>query len=431
MMQLLLIIILIMIAIWAWPVTVAIIVCSLMLRITRAIYRNHRRNTALPEIRKTLRDDRKVLIATMVGVIKKHWSALEDKFEQYIDEDDYGDTYVSRGLGREFAYFSERVVLPELQRCIDNNETGCKSVDAPLMGLCYYPVITSSGGVVFKENTHVLPANIKLDESNQSIANKLLAATQDGSIDDNLLYALYGKSIPKYLTEKRESASHAFMGSGLGGVELPIREELKVSEPILLYPFVATVFAVFYAMRNGATDKHMPKGRTEADFTGNDPYKYEAFIKDLLRARGFAARKTRGSGDFGVDVLASKGAKTFAIQCKLYNHPVGTKSVQEIVSGRIFYKTDYAVVVSDNSFTNAARVLARKSDVMLAHHKNLVHKMESLIPRDDDVSSDNISAETDGNQMNKELATNQEDTTLQNADELIAVVLPTISNDKM
>lgn len=81
-----------------------------------------------------------------------------------------------------------------------------------------------------------------------------------------------------------------------------------------------------------------------------------------------------------MDIVASKGGKTFAIQVKLYNRPVGTKAIQEIVSGRIFYKTDFAIVVSDNSFTDAAKILARRSDVLLAHHKNLLHKLEILFP---------------------------------------------------
>ncbi len=44
---------------------------------------------------------------------------------------------------------------------------------------------------------------------------------------------------------------------------------------------------------------------------------------------------TRGSGDYGVDVLAEKEGVTYAVQCKRYDGPVGVKAVQEAYAGGI------------------------------------------------------------------------------------------------
>ena len=127
-------------------------------------------------------------------------------------------------------------------------------------------------------------------------------------------------------------------------------------------------------------------------------------------------------------MIAKRDDTSYAIQCKLYNRPVGIKAVQEIVGGRIFYKTDYAVVVSDNSFTPAAKTFARKSDVILVHHKNLLHTIESLA--DDDEEPEEVSETTQASRPSRKQAPEaKKQWTTQDADELISVVIPTITND--
>ena len=66
-----------------------------------------------------------------------------------------------------------------------------------------------------------------------------------------------------------------------------------------------------------------------------DGHDFEFFCADLLRTQGFIdVEVTRGSGDFGVDILAEKDGVTYAIQCKCYTAPVGVKAVQEAYAGR-------------------------------------------------------------------------------------------------
>lgn len=79
----------------------------------------------------------------------------------------------------------------------------------------------------------------------------------------------------------------------------------------------------------------------------------------------YEANVTKGSGDQGVDVVAKKKDKTIAIQCKKYSQPVGNKAVQEVIAGKDYYGADFAVVVSNASFTPSARKLASKCNVIL------------------------------------------------------------------
>lgn len=98
---------------------------------------------------------------------------------------------------------------------------------------------------------------------------------------------------------------------------------------------------------------------------------YEDRCQIDLEANGYLVRKTPLTGDQGADLLASKGNVTYAIQCKNYAGAVGNGAVQEAISARSYYRTDYAVVVSDGRFTNSARELAAIARVVLCKRQGL------------------------------------------------------------
>lgn len=98
---------------------------------------------------------------------------------------------------------------------------------------------------------------------------------------------------------------------------------------------------------------------------------YEQYCIEILENLGWKARKTPGSGDQGVDIIAEQKDYVLAIQCKRYSKPVGNKAVQEVIAGKSFINANLAVVVSNNSFTNSARQLAETTNVVLLHHTQL------------------------------------------------------------
>ena len=54
------------------------------------------------------------------------------------------------------------------------------------------------------------------------------------------------------------------------------------------------------------------------------------------------------SGDYGVDVLAKKGGRICAIQCKKFNetNPIPPKYVQQLLGGMNYYKAQNAIFVT-------------------------------------------------------------------------------------
>lgn len=75
---------------------------------------------------------------------------------------------------------------------------------------------------------------------------------------------------------------------------------------------------------------------------------------------------TSATGDFGADIIAyDRENKKVCIQCKRYSTPVGVEAVQQITSARIYYECVRAVVVTNSTFTSAAKEVATKSNVEL------------------------------------------------------------------
>jgi restriction system protein len=90
-----------------------------------------------------------------------------------------------------------------------------------------------------------------------------------------------------------------------------------------------------------------------------------------LRQAGWEANVTQGSGDQGVDILAEKAGHSLAIHCKKYGIPVGNKAVQEAHAGSEFVGADAAAIITNSSFTPAAKALAGTLNVQLLHHEQL------------------------------------------------------------
>jgi len=95
-------------------------------------------------------------------------------------------------------------------------------------------------------------------------------------------------------------------------------------------------------------------------------HEFERYCAELLKKRGFEeVSVTKGSGDFGVDVLAEKDGVTYAIQCKAYTTPVGVKAVQEAYAGREYYDRMVGAVLTNQYFTKPAVEAAKKLKILL------------------------------------------------------------------
>ena len=104
---------------------------------------------------------------------------------------------------------------------------------------------------------------------------------------------------------------------------------------------------------------------------------FEVFCANILRKSGWEARVTVGSGDQGIDIVATDDKVKAVFQCKKYSQSVGNAAVQEIIAGKQFEKAQIAAVISTAPFTRSAIQLANSADVYLLHYSELSAFAES------------------------------------------------------
>mgnify|MGYP000990321040 CR=1 FL=1 len=132
---------------------------------------------------------------------------------------------------------------------------------------------------------------------------------------------------------------------------------------ILGFGIVCIVIAVL-ALCIYIYSKH--KRRRPSSIDEMDGHDFEYFCADLLSKRGFLeVEVTKGSGDYGIDILAEKDGVTYAIQCKCYATPVGVKAIQEAYAGRDYYDRMVGTVLTNQYFTAPAVEAARKLKILL------------------------------------------------------------------
>lgn len=97
-----------------------------------------------------------------------------------------------------------------------------------------------------------------------------------------------------------------------------------------------------------------------------DGHEFEYFCAELLERQGFTdVEVTRGSGDFGVDILAEKDGVTYAVQCKRYQGSVGVDAVLQTYAGRDYYDRMVGAVMTNQYFTTPATKAAEKLRILL------------------------------------------------------------------
>lgn len=110
-----------------------------------------------------------------------------------------------------------------------------------------------------------------------------------------------------------------------------------------------------------------------------DGHTFESWCANLLKKNGFTnVEVTPGSGDQGVDVLATKEDVKFAIQCKRYNSDLGNTPVQEVIAGRKFYHCQVGVVMTNRYFTAGAKALAETTGTLLWDRDKLQEFMQAV-----------------------------------------------------
>jgi restriction system protein len=99
---------------------------------------------------------------------------------------------------------------------------------------------------------------------------------------------------------------------------------------------------------------------------------FEEYFAAVLRGLGYEVATTKTTGDFGVDLVATRDGTRTAVQCKRkQGGAVGAAAVQQVVAGAPMHDCSATMVVTNNLFTRAAQQLAVVHDCELVDRRRL------------------------------------------------------------
>jgi len=136
---------------------------------------------------------------------------------------------------------------------------------------------------------------------------------------------------------------------------LPIPWVISIIPLVLI---VATGTWLYLHQRSGTNPKSM---NAMDQMTGPQ---FEEALQRLLKRSGWKLNTTRKTGDFGADLVGTAPwGRSYAIQAKRWKGKVGTGAVQQVIGAKYYYKTDAALVITNNYLTPHARELAHSAGV--------------------------------------------------------------------
>lgn len=98
---------------------------------------------------------------------------------------------------------------------------------------------------------------------------------------------------------------------------------------------------------------------------------FEHYVAAVLRGVGYTVELTRATGDFGVDLIATKDGTRTAVQCKRQNRVVNGSAIQQVVAGAAVHDCAATMVVSNHCYTKAAEHLAEVHGCVLVDRTRL------------------------------------------------------------
>ena len=178
---------------------------------------------------------------------------------------------------------------------------------------------------------------------------------------------------------------HLAMLFFIGGVPLAFFYQLnKVLGLIVLLGAIAYIIFAHMEKKakieaiviNGAYDEYEAacqkwKITQTSYWTNVNGFEFEQRVAGLLDASGFSVVLTPKSNDGGIDIIATKGHRQLAVQCKCHKNPVGPKDAREL----------YGVLMSNEKFTHG--VLVCPSGFTKGVHSFVVGKPIFLIDIED------------------------------------------------
>lgn len=105
-------------------------------------------------------------------------------------------------------------------------------------------------------------------------------------------------------------------------------------------------------------------------------HRFEGLITRLFAQMGYETRKTRGSGDGGIDIHATRQDRRIIIQCKNYRHPASPAVVRELYGTLTATHADKGILICTGGFGEGAQAFARDKPLELLNGDAIVRLLK-------------------------------------------------------
>lgn len=99
---------------------------------------------------------------------------------------------------------------------------------------------------------------------------------------------------------------------------------------------------------------------------------FEELLLQHFKGLGYSGYVTRGSADYGADLVVKKDDIVIVIQAKRWNQKVGIDAIQQVAGAVKHYDAQQAIAITNNYFTKNAIELAKSNNVTLWDRNKLI-----------------------------------------------------------
>ncbi len=153
---------------------------------------------------------------------------------------------------------------------------------------------------------------------------------------------------------------------------------------LIALAMLAYIFTIVF--RNCKNSKH-DKKFINSDIKVVDKMngqEFEEFLLAHFRKLGYSGHTTAVTGDYGADLILTKGSEKVAVQAKRYKSNVGIDAIQQVIGAKAYYHANKGIVATNSYFTKNAINLAKSSNIELIDRNSLIkimNKNQNLIKK--------------------------------------------------
>src|SRR5699024_9023498 len=166
-----------------------------------------------------------------------------------------------------------------------------------------------------------------------------------------------------------------------------LKERYKVMNDItsfiLLIVILYFTYYIFKKIYNILKEKEIEKKLISSnikDIDKLDGLQFEEYLKALFKELGYKVIVTKGSNDFGEDLVMKKSNNKIVLQAKRYKSNVGIDAVQQIYTAKPYYKADKTWILTNSFYTKSAKELAKVCNVKLFNRYDLIRFISNINP---------------------------------------------------